>query len=379
MLVVQTMHVMKWSVGLILLAPALAFAGGKPLPAAQHTPPIIVDEPTLSIDLGNGPQGEGYVWNFYYELAGVTSKTDRVRLDWKQGGKVIHSVKCRFQGEGGDVQYATGTCENRDKPLKAKGAIEADLIYIDDQTDKEYLVRTLKLQVVFLKGQWESWGIVPDDTLVPAWIYHAGEDATASGSYRRPSLYITFAAGGSDLVLRCTVDGAKKLPDIPVSQNSGAGLSTKIDHQPSKGDRVAYTWNRLVFIIDAYWGKRETLKHGMDKSVEKDRVLSDNPGKWECDLRHDGTVIRQLAFAVDKDGMIKQDEIQTGKNAIPTVSSKVVLIENRFTKDSAKFDNRINPAAMKASMGYGLPWPDHPKVKQIQATYPAKSGLPDPK
>jgi len=374
------MQVMKWIVGLTLVAPSFAFAGGgKPLPAAQHKPPIIVDEPTLSINLGNGPQGEGYVWNLYYEIAGVTSKTDRVRLDWKSGGKVVFTQKCSFDGEGGETAYATGHCENREKPQKAKGAIEADLIYIDDQTDQEYLVRTLKLNVVFLKGKWETWGIVPDDILAPAWIYHTGTDATSSGLYRRPRLFIAFAAGGTTFNARCTVDGTKKIADFEVGENTGGGLSTGIDHLPSKGDRVSYGWSKLVFVMDIYWGKRDTLKYDMGKTMEKDRVLSDNPGKWLCDLRKDGLVVRQLGFTVDKDGMVQQSEIQSGKNPIPTVSKNVVMIENRFTKDSGKFDNRINPAAMKASMGYGLPWPEHPKVKEIQATYPAKSGLPDPK
>jgi hypothetical protein len=61
------------------------------------------------------------------------------------------------------------------------------------------------------------------------------------------------------------------------------------------------------------------------------------------------------------------------------VSNKIALIDLRLTKDSQSFDKRINPAAMKKSMGYGLPWPTHPKVKIIQASYPPKFGQPDPK
>jgi hypothetical protein len=34
---------------------------------------------------------------------------------------------------------------------------------------------------------------------------------------------------------------------------------------------------------------------------------------------------------------------------------------------------------MKKTMQFGLPWPQHPKVKDIQATYGATTGLPDPK
>jgi len=365
----------------VVLAPVLAFAaGGKPLPAAQHSPPVILDEPSFSIELANAGKGEGYRWHSHIEISGVTSKTDRARLDWKQGGKVVTSVKCDL-GIEVDNKYASGSCNLSDNPIKTKGAIEADLVYMDDQTDKEYLVRTFKLNVVFLTGQWESWQIVPDDTLAAAWIYMS-DGNSGNSTYRRPILYITFATGDAynDAVLRCTVDGSKKLADISLSPQSGSDTEDiELDHQPSKGERRTYHWNRMKLMADVLWGKRETLQFDMKDKEPKDRVLSDNPGKWDCALRHDGKAIRQLLFTVDKDGMIQQDEIQTGKNPIPTVSNKVVLVENRLTKDSATFDKRINPAAMKASMGFGLPWPDHPKVKQIQASYPAKSGLPDPK
>jgi hypothetical protein len=77
--------------------------------------------------------------------------------------------------------------------------------------------------------------------------------------------------------------------------------------------------------------------------------------------------------------MIKNDEIQQGKHPIPSASNRTVFIENRLTKDSASFDKRIVPAAYKQTLQYGLPWPEHPKVKQIHDALPPKSGLPDPK
>lgn len=132
-------------------------------------------------------------------------------------------------------------------------------------------------------------------------------------------------------------------------------------------------------LMNVMWGKRATLQYDMPKTQPKDTVLSDNPGNWDCKLRWDGKVIRQLLFTVDKDGMIVQDEMQTGKNPIPTVSNKVVLVDVRLTQDSEAFDQRIVPSVLKKSMAFGLPWPNHPKVKTIQASFPPKSGMPDPK
>ena len=356
--------------------PSIAFADAKPLPASQHTPPIKFDEASVSIEL-NGQSDAGYNFHSHMELNGLTSKTDRVRLDWKSGGKIVASAKCNIGMEDG---YAAGSCDYRDKAIKATGAITAELIYSDDQSDKDYLVRTFKLTVVHLKGQWESWQIVPDDTLASAWMY-MGHDDDNNSTYRRPTLYVTFATGENlnDGVLRCTAEG-KKIPDIALSSQSGSDTEDiELDHQPKKGARQTYHWNRMKLLAEVLWGKRDTLKYDMKDKHPKDGVLSDNPGKWECNLRHDGKVIRVIKFVVNQDGMIQQDEMQTGKNAIPSVTDRVVLVEVQLTKDSATFDKRINPAAMKKSMGFGLPWPDHPKVKAIHATYPPKSGLPDPK
>jgi hypothetical protein len=132
------------------------------------------------------------------------------------------------------------------------------------------------------------------------------------------------------------------------------------------------------FLLNVLWGKRSTLKWEMPKNQPQDTVLSDNPGSWDCMLRHEGKAVRQILLTVDANGMIKQDEIQSGKGAIPTVSEREVLVDVRLTPDSQSYDKRIVPAAMKKSMGFGLPWPTHPKVKTIQASYPPKSGLPDP-
>jgi hypothetical protein len=163
-----------------------------------------------------------------------------------------------------------------------------------------------------------------------------------------------------------------------LSESDGGDINIVADTNPAKGEPVQYHWAQRRFRLEVYWGQRSTLRRDMPKDTKADGVMSDNPGTWECGLRHEGKTIRTITFTVDADGMIQQDEIQRGKNAIPTVSPKVVLVDVRLTKDSASFDKRINPAAMKKSLAYGLPWPDHPKVKEIHASYPAKSGLADP-
>lgn len=354
-----------------LLIPTLAFAD-KPLPASQHSPPIILDEPSVNVrPLTQGDRG----WNVmaHIEMKGVTSTSDRARLEWKQGGKLLATAKCQLEFDG---DYAMGNCDDRDTNIKVTGDVTADLIYSDDKTDKEYLVRTFKITIVHLKGQWETWGSLADDTLGAAFMYE-GHEKDNNGTYRRPTLYMTFANANTppDPGLRCTVDGKALDNDIKLDAETGADTQDlELDHQPkNNGKRLTFHWSRSKLLMDIYWGKRETLSNPKDTHA----ALVDHPGKYECNLRSEGHVLRTISFVVNADGMIQNDEMNTGKNAIPMISDREVMVDMRMGKDAAQFDTRINPAAMKKSLEFGLPWPDHAKVKQIQATY-AKSGLPDP-
>jgi len=360
----------------LLLVAFPAIAAAAPLPASQHNPPVILDEASVHIDLYGRGQDEGYNFRAYVEMSGFTSKTDTAKLEWVSKGKVVATAKCSL---GLDDGYAYGECTDRELKLKVKGPIEARLIYWDDQDEKEYLVRTFKFTVHHWKGTWDAWQIAPDDVLTTAWMYMGNAEAN-NATYRYPTLYLWFTSGANlaDPVLRCKV-GDKKIADIELGEQSGAEeVDIVADYNPKKGERVYYHWVKKKLLVNIYWGDRSTLKWDMPKDTPADRVLSDNPGKWECGLRTEGKTIRTITFTVDDKGMIQQDEIQSGKNPIPVVSPNVVLVDVRLTKDASVYDKRINPAAMKKSMQYGLPWPDHPKVKEIHASYPPKSGLADP-
>lgn len=343
----------------------------------EHSPPALLNEVDARLWL-NTRGSDGYDLSAWVEMTGFVSKTDSARIEWRQNGKLLATAKCTLDVSG---KYGSGECAYRDTPLKVKGDIDAELIYWDDQAEKDYLVRTFKVKVYHWAGQWETWQIVPDDVLSAGWLV-MGYENREDGTYRHLGLWAWFSNGDnlSNASLRCTVNGTKKLPDFDVDPQGGTDTGTiEADTQPKNGERVTYRWQKTNLMFGLLWGRRDTLKWDMPKGQPKDTVLSDNPGKWDCFLRKDGKAIRELLFTVDSNGMVQQDEMQTAKDAIPVVSNHVALIDLRLTKDSQTFDKRIVPAAMKKSLGFGLPWPSHPKVKTIQATFPPKSGQPDPK
>ena len=123
---------------------------------------------------------------------------------------------------------------------------------------------------------------------------------------------------------------------------------------------------------DMYWGTRDSYKGGLTKDTM--RFLGDTPGDWTCDARVEGTVIRSFAFTVGADGLIQQNPIQSGKNPLH-VPPGTAVVAMTIPKG---IEVHFRPVAMKASAGFGVPWPDHPDVKKWQAAWPPQVG-PDVK
>jgi hypothetical protein len=360
----------------IVAAGALATAGAAhaaPISGLEHDPPRFIDEATAFVSLLN--QSDGYRWIVSADVANYGKSASPVRLDWTQGGRVLATVKC--EGDYGLYKGTRGVrCKYEGKSLKATGAIDAKLVMTDDEDGKEYLIRDFKVSAARFSANAGSpvWQIVPDDLLGAGYAHHIHAQSERNGKVG--FMFWTAARNGSGVEgqLRCTVDGTK-LDDLPGTfeqvgtQNQGEpGISADII--PAHGARVTYYWWHFEFVPNhMYYGTEDRKANGAV-------VLGQHAGAWECDIRKDHEVVRQIKFAVDANGMIQSAPMQQGKGAVPLVDD-IALIELHVPKGS-KFDQRIRPDAMKKSRGFGLPWPDDPSVKAIHATFPPSSGLADP-
>ena len=348
-----------------------ALAKGKVIAGTAHDPKRFVDEPTLQLLLLSNDTG----WNYSVvaRMAGLGAAGDSVRAEVRQGKKVISTWTCGLSVN----RDATGAinCEARDQNLTVSGPLELDLVYQDDQDGNAYVLRTLKFTVgkfPMVKGF--TYQVVPDEALGGAWIRHTYPQLLNELTTGKPTLYLWFAQENvpQEAALRCTVDGAK-IADLKLSFEPVLPMSS-IEAEPNKGKPLHYAWVEGESQIDAYFGKRADYT-GVGEAGDT-LFLSDKPGAWVCQLRVSSRPVRELRFTVDKKGFITSP-LQTAPDAATTLPS-VVAIDMRFVKD-AKIDWRVRPDKMKKSRAWGLPWPSAPEVKDIHASFPAASGLPDPK
>jgi hypothetical protein len=323
---------------------------GKLLFGPEQNPPRFVNDAKAWLYLSRN--GNGYSFHTFQEVAGFESHaSDTYRLEWKQGAKLLATGRCGWSEDNFECKYD-------EKPLTAKGAIEASLILSDDTDGNDYVLRTYKVNVVKFTSYGDPlWQIVPDDVLATAW---------AEGQQKNNNVAFRFWVAAnitSGLKARCTVDGKKKLADFRLGTQTD-DPSIEAQTYAKKGDGVKYIWYRV--------SGGTSLQAGMPpadyKPSDEVKYLGEAPGSWECDVRLDGKTFRKLLFKVNDKGFIEADPAQAGP---PTVEG-TVPIELRFGKDV--IDVRVRPDAMKKSRGFGLPWPKTPTKP-----FPPASGLPNPK
>lgn len=322
---------------------------GKLLIGAEQNPPKTVDHSLAWVQLGRN--GAGYRLSATQEIVGVTSTpSDRYRLDIKQSGKLLGTGKCSW---GDDFLE----CIYEEKPLMAKGAIEASVILSNDSDPNEYVLNTYKVNVAKFPSFGDPvWQIVPDDVLATAWVYQTAD---------RTSFRFWMAVeANANVKMRCTVDGKKKLEDFELGRHGG-DPEIVAETYTKGGDNKKYIWAQVNGTTNIHAGlPPKDFKPNSD-AVE---FLGQHPGQWECDVRREGKVARKLLFKVNAEGFVEADPAQTGMPTHPNV----VPIDLRFGKDT--IDTRVRPDAMKKSRGFGLPWPKPPTKP-----FPPASGLPDPK
>lgn len=335
-----------------------------------------------------------YQFKVYAEIhAPKPGANDALRVDWKQKGKVLATARCPLTFEAG---IASVTCEsNRDDDvLTAHGDVQAELTYIDDSNDKEYPFRTLHLKI---NRYWEWTGMgakgktpthVPRFQIVGDELLGSSKlqliDRGEGGSYDPVAFHFWASATGKydwgKSTFRCSVDGKRIEKELTGDQSgewawvniSEPDLLMVEDRQFIKkppDETTVYRWMNVTLAPNLRH-RASTWKPG-DKTTEHTVAIEDHPGKWSCELRQAGKVLRELRFTVNTDGTVALHPEQQGDKALWMRPGKY-FIETYFPTTEKDFV--FAPDAIKKGGFFGRPWKDPASLAGMFGALPKAKG-----
>lgn len=280
------------------------------------------------------------------------------------------------------------------------GEYEVDVIYVDGDTNEEYLAHTYTLDVQKIDTLDAVAGellVRPPKylvsrhqetltTILSSWMDYSRDHApgmmvllwnaspleTSSGAH---SVNSTF--------LRCSVDGkpiklgnpnhsqANQIKGLDATRTSSQWNSTNsgskrfiyerhndrnsLEYRSGSDYReelIFYNYHTVLPIVD------NTDGYPPENWSENDKIspytsFSDHPGQWECQWLDNGELLRTFRWKVDNDGkLVPHPEQKKGL----TLNPGAILVETLIPEGGAKFDGRLVPDAVKEGGFYGWKW-----------------------
>jgi hypothetical protein len=363
------------------LLSVVLFSGG----ASAAAPSFYVDDSSLFLSLHTAVDSAARKSAYQFDTAGwlrgttVIPKQDAIRVDWKQGGKVLASQRCQFTDFDDDGKSGGFRCELEKATLTAAGNIDVDISYVDDRADTTTVVRTLKVTV----NRYFVWSGMDGNKPIHDTYYQVDGSDLLGGNWLwlGGAMNVKFLTWMSrdkndrinNLGLRCSVNGKMLPDDLP----AWAGYQTDLVAGRSRHwaggsaeDEKVRGWVRMEVSAELYRGPRGNQFKNEPKMI----YLTEHAGAWSCQLRDQGTVLREWKFTVDAKGDVVRHAEQAGWPLHPNMR----FVETTFSK--AAWDEVFNPDAIKKSVMFGRPWSNPASLKgMFDALPPAKDvAVPNP-
>ena len=346
---------------------------------AQSASAQAFSEATLQVRLFNPDAEGGYRVRVNGEFFGLANPHDRVRVSVKQGSRVLATQLCTVDDRNGS--YAHLACDtDQAARITATGAVTIELAYENDMDDTTTVVRTVNANVrgypywVRDDGARHVMGTMyqldASSLVGSAFAYMSNRDDTP-----RVQLFTAFAGTyeGFDSTLRCRV-GEERIPDIEVSTLAFGEVEVDEWTSPS-ADRRHVAWYRARLEMNGLWWGPSVP--GASAGWSGPPVfLGDHPGLWSCDMRSEGVVLRTFRFEVDGQGQIVAHPVESGPG-MPRLIERLHVVDVRFPASNPR-DAFFEPAAIRASYQYGVPWPVPAAVSEMLAALPAANGSSAP-
>lgn len=286
-----------------------------------------------------------------HAASGEIARADRVDVEWIAGGKKLTTASCDVDANGDSAQF---NCEGTDQ-LDAFGDVTAVFKFTRDADDAVTTLSTHQLKV----GRFWNWYMRNDKRLLYAQYQVMPLDLVTSAVVsqedwgngdRRFQIYgwatTEGAASPEPTSLRCSVDG-KRIADLDVGAPYNSVVEASDWRDPQVNPRVPHVMQFKLWVGQIRWGMAADLPSPTGSLV----VLGDHPGRWSCDWRDKGKVVRTFNFTVGSDGIVQPHAEQAAGLALPAGRALIDVT----LPDSAP-DAYVDPAMSKAGGLWGQAW-----------------------
>ncbi|MBL8677813.1 MAG: hypothetical protein JNK05_01510 [Myxococcales bacterium] len=314
----------------------------------------------------------GYSVSATLRVFGTAPADSAFLLVFKQGGRELGRLRCTAYAPGFERDRAFSflkveECRDRAVQLRAVGTVNVEIRWVDGATDAESVLATRTMEVARVAHHWggDNLNPLPDtyylshhgrllDSIL-AWTSFTPNDSYANAYFDNgltgTLMFMTFAFSAaeatynrmsSEASMRCQVNGQPFTVPNPLPANIADVRSLSVRRQFRPNPR-------------AIGGTEVEHIHFRYATVQlpfRSEQMRANPGRYTCDLRAEGRTIRRWAWTVGADGVPAQHaEQQAGLYLGP----RAILVDTTVPPDST-FDERTNPADVRAGGFFGRPW-----------------------
>jgi hypothetical protein len=291
--------------------------------------------------------------------------------------------------------------------LQAEGLLDFEVYYIDGKSDKEYLAKTLKVDV--RRADRVRGGPGSREAGAPSYYVNRHGEVLSTLLYFRevefPSytqmngltyysdrvveLILNYSenqdfAGPTLGRLRVEVDGKEIEMTVPnntvIQDEMGYGEQAgkyNVEYSDRAADKyfqggTAYKerigFSRRVMVLPLQWGPKP------DRRPPSKVFTNDHPGEWKVTYIINRKPVRVWRFKIDRNGLPVPHAEQTkgGLNLLPNA----VLVDTEIPGEGGDFDGRLTPEFVTQGGFFGRPWASD-SLKTLSAKVPSK-GTPFP-
>ncbi len=346
---------------------------------------VAIDATDLDISLattvdrsGRRPKGL-YQVRYAITLAGEdVHSRDIVKFEWMKGRRVLAEARCPVSIlHGGRIERLR--CET-ERTLETDGEHRVRISYIEQSNDITKVLHDATLNVI----TGSDWIGMERNRPVHTTTYQIdGDDFLGFAHVEQMPVYdgpgrfkVYFWASHSESMLtrgnyafRCKEEGADRWTAY---RTNGRVMNNQ---QPQLHLENRVHDGREVHDEDLYWTRWVMDVENVPMSVEGSGVVlaTEHVGETQqiCQIRRDGTVVREFRFQTNAQGQIRTHAVQNAG----LFAGQQSVVEVYFP-EAGELGPSFDPNAIRRSYGMGRPWPSDEAMAAELSALPSRTVRP---